>query len=68
MINLLSGAFAAVEIALSSIDKTELKISAELGNRKAKKLLAVVENPTTFFAMTQIYVTFIAFFSLSPYL
>jgi Hemolysins and related proteins containing CBS domains len=63
ILNLISGAFAATEIALSSINKTELKISAELGEQKAKKILAALENPTTFFATTQIYITFIAFFS-----
>lgn len=63
ILNLLSGVFAATEIALSSIDKTDLKISSELGNKKAKKLLITLKDPTSFFATTQIYITFIAFFS-----
>jgi len=59
---LLSGAFSAIEIALSSANRTKLKMLAESGDKKAVRLLATLENPTGFFAVTQLYITFIALF------
>ncbi|MCL2874243.1 MAG: hemolysin family protein [Defluviitaleaceae bacterium] len=60
---LLSGVFSATEIALSSVNRTKLKMKAESGDKKAKRLLVTLENPTGFFAVTQLYITFIALFS-----
>ena len=60
---LLSGVFSATEIALSSVNRSRLKMLAESGNAKAKKLLITLDDPTGFFAVTQIYITFIALFS-----
>jgi len=60
---LISGAFSAAEIALSSANRTKLKMLAESGDKKAKQLLAALEDPTSFFATTQLYITFIAFFA-----
>ena len=60
---LLSGIFSATEIALSSVNRSKLKMLAESGDLKAKKLLVTLEDPTGFFAVTQLYITFIALFS-----
>jgi putative hemolysin len=51
-----------MEIALSSANRTKLNLMAESGDKKAKQLLAAIENPTRFFATTQLYITFIALF------
>jgi len=60
---LLSGAFSATEIALSSANRTKVKTLAESGHKKAKQLWKAIEDPTAFFATTQLYITFIAFFA-----
>ena len=51
-----------MEIALSSANRTKLSMMAENGDKKAKQLLEAIENPTRFFATTQLYITFIALF------
>ena len=51
-----------MEIALSSANRTKLSMMAENGDKKAKQLLDAIENPTRFFATTQLYITFIALF------
>ena len=60
---LLSGAFSATEIALSSASRTKVKMLADSGDKKAKQLWDAIEDPTGFFATTQLYITFIAFFA-----
>ena len=60
---LLSGAFSSMEIAVSSANRTKIKTLAESGDKKAKLLLNAFKDPTSFFATTQLYITFIAFFS-----
>ena len=60
---LISGVFAAMEIALSSSNRTKVMMLAESGDKKAKKLLDAIEEPLSFFATTQIYITFITLFS-----
>jgi len=60
---LVSGVLASSEIAISSSNRNVLKIQAEKGDKKAARLLATIEDPNVFFATTQLYYTFIAFFS-----
>jgi putative hemolysin len=60
---LISGAFSAMEIALSSSNRTKVKMLAESGDKKAIRLLKALEEPIGFFATTQLYITFITLFS-----
>ncbi|MCL2254222.1 MAG: hemolysin family protein [Lachnospiraceae bacterium] len=52
-----------MEIALSSSNRTKVKIFAESGDKKAILLLKALDEPITFFATTQLYITFITLFS-----
>jgi len=60
---LISGILSSSEIALSSSNRNKVKIRADKGEKKAIRLLKTIEKPHTFFATTQLYITFIAFFS-----
>jgi len=60
---LISGVLSSAEIALSSSNRNKVKMQAEAGDKKAKWLLAAIDEPSNFFATTQLYITFIAFFS-----
>jgi putative hemolysin len=60
---LVSGVFSAMEIALSSSNRTKVKVLAESGDKKAGRLLKALEEPISFFATTQLYITFITLFS-----
>jgi len=60
---LISGMLSSSEIALSSSNRNKVKIRADKGEKKAIRLLKTIEKPHTFFATTQLYITFIAFFS-----
>ena len=51
-----------MEIALSSSNRIKVKIHVESGDKKAKQLLDAIENPSSFFATTQLYITFITLF------
>ena len=59
---LISGVLSASEIALSSSNRNKVKMLAEDGDKRASRLLAAIEEPHNFFATTQLYITFIAFF------
>jgi len=58
-----SGVLSSAEIALSSSNRNKVKMLSEAGNQKAARLLAAIDEPSSFFATTQLYITFIAFFS-----
>lgn len=60
---LVSGVFASAEIALSSSNRNKVKMLVDKGEKRAVRLLATIDDPHTFFATTQLYYTFIAFFS-----
>ena len=60
---LISGILSSSEIALSSSNRNKVKLLADKGNKKAVRLLATIDKPNTFFATTQLYITFISFFS-----
>jgi len=63
VLTLISGILASSEIALSSANRNRVKMRAEAGDKKAERLLQVMDEPSSFFATTQLYITFIAFFS-----
>jgi len=58
-----SGFLSSLEIAVSSSNRNKVKMLVEAGDKKAMKLLSTVDEPHKFFATTQLYITFIAFFS-----
>jgi len=60
---LINGILSSSEIAVSSSNRNKIKILADKGNKKALRLLNTIDKPNTFFATTQLYITFIAFFS-----
>ena len=60
---LISGVLSSLEIALSSSNRNKVKMRADAGDKRAVRLLATIDDPHNFFATTQLYITFIAFFS-----
>ncbi|MCL2380829.1 MAG: hemolysin family protein [Treponema sp.] len=60
---LVSGVLSSSEIALSSSNRNKVKMLVDKGNKKAAGLLDTIDKPNRFFATTQLYITFIAFFS-----
>ena len=58
-----SGFLSSLEIAVSSSNRNKVKMLVEAGNKKALRLLSTIDQPHNFFATTQLYITFIAFFS-----
>ncbi|MCL2663141.1 MAG: hemolysin family protein [Oscillospiraceae bacterium] len=52
-----------MEIALSSSNRTKVKVLSESGDKNAGRLLKALEEPISFFATTQLYITFITLFS-----
>jgi len=63
ILTLISGVLSSSEIALSSLNRNKVKMRAEAGDNKAVRLLGVMDEPNSFFATTQLYITFIAFFA-----
>jgi len=63
VLTLVSGILSAAEIALSSANRTRVKIQAEAGDKKSVRLLKAMDELGSLFATTQLYITFIAFFS-----
>lgn len=58
---LLNAFFAATEIAVISLNATKLKARAEDGDKKAGKMLKMVEEPTGFLSTIQIGITLAGF-------
>ncbi len=58
---LINAFFSASEIALISLNKTKVKFKAKKGDKKAKKILHLLENPSTFLATIQIGITLAGF-------
>lgn len=58
---LLNAFFAATEIAVISLNEKKLKARAEDGDRKAVKMLKMVEEPTRFLSTIQIGITLAGF-------
>lgn len=64
-LTLISGFFAASEIAFISLDRMTLEEMSEEGHRRAKKTLGVLENSPKFLNTIQISITLIHFSALS---
>lgn len=64
-LTLVSGFFAASEIAFISLDRTSLEEMAEEGHKRAKKTLSVLENSPKFLNTIQISIMLIHFSALS---
>ena len=60
---LISGVLSSSEIAVSSSNRNKVKILADKGSKRARRLLDTIDKPHSFFATTQLYYTFIGFFS-----
>ena len=60
---LINAFFAASEIAFISLNDAKIDIEAKDGNKKAKKIKKMLENPSKFLATIQIGVTFAGFLS-----
>jgi len=58
---LLNAFFAATEIALISINEKKVRASAEDGDKKAKKMLRILEDPTKFLSAIQVGITLAGF-------
>ena len=58
---LINAFFAATEIAFVSLNDNKVRHMAEEGNKKAKKLLPLIESPTNFLSTIQIGITFAGF-------
>ena len=55
--------FAAAEIAFISLNDAKLDMQAKEGNKKAKSIKKILENPSKFLATIQIGITFAGFLS-----
>ena len=60
---LISGVLSSSEIAVSSSNRNKVKMLADKGDKRAARLLNTLNKPHRFFATTQLYYTFIGFFS-----
>ncbi len=58
---LLNAFFAATEIALISINEKKVQALADDGDKKAKKLLKIIEEPTKFLSTIQVGITLAGF-------
>ncbi len=58
---LLNAFFAATEIALISLNEKKVRASAEDGDKKAKKMLKLIEEPTKFLSTIQVGITLAGF-------
>ncbi len=63
VLTLLNAFFAASEMAMVSVDKKRLNIQAEEGNKKAKMLIEILNEPSRFLSTIQVGITFAGFFS-----
>ena len=60
---LLNAFFAATEIAFISLNDAKIDVMAKEGNKKAKRIKVMLENPSKFLATIQIGITFAGFLS-----
>ena len=57
----LNAFFAATEIAVVSLNENKVKARAEDGDKKAKKMLKMIKNPTGFLSTIQVGITLAGF-------
>lgn len=62
---LVNAFFASAEMALVSLNKNKIKQLAQEGNRKAKILAKLIEEPTKFLSTIQIVITVVGFFAIA---
>ncbi|MDS0524177.1 hemolysin family protein [Clostridium sp. SHJSY1] len=55
--------FSSAEMAIVSLNKNKMKMLADEGNKKAKFLLKLMEEPTRFLSTVQVGITLAGFFS-----
>ena len=60
---LINGYFAASEIAFISLNDAKIDLMVKEGNKKAKKIKKMLQNPSKFLATIQIGITFAGFLS-----
>ncbi len=58
---LVNALFAATEIALISLNENKMRAQAESGDKKARKLLKIIEEPTKFLSTIQVGITLAGF-------
>lgn len=63
VLTLLNAFFAASEMAIVSLNRNKLKMLGEEGNKKAKLILELIEEPTRFLSTIQVGITLAGFFS-----
>ncbi|NMF05269.1 hemolysin family protein [Clostridium beijerinckii] len=63
ILTLVNAFFASAEMAIVSLNKNKLKFLEEEGNKKAKILLKLMEEPTNFLSTIQVGITLAGFFS-----
>lgn len=59
VLTLINAFLAASEIAVVSINKNRIEQKAEDGDKKAKKILKILENPTNFLSTIQVGITLV---------
>ena len=62
---LVNAFFASAEMSIISLNKNKIKQLAQEGNRKAKILAKLIEEPTKFLSTIQIIITVIGFFAIT---
>ncbi|MFW2490179.1 hemolysin family protein [Clostridium chromiireducens] len=63
ILTLINAFFASAEMAIVSLNKNKLKLLEEQGNKKAKLLIKLMDEPTKFLSTIQVGITLAGFFS-----
>jgi putative hemolysin len=63
VLTLINAFFSSAEIAVASVNKTRIKLLAEDGNKRAKLVETLLEEPTKFLSTIQVGITLAGFFS-----
>lgn len=63
ILTLINAFFSAAEMAIVSLNKNKIKILSEEGNKKAKLIQKLLEEPTKFLSTVQVGITLASFFS-----
>lgn len=61
ILTLLNAFFASAEMAIVSLNKNKIKLLADDGNKKAKLLIKLIEEPTKFLSTIQVGITLAGF-------
>lgn len=63
ILTLINAFFAGAEMALVSVNKSKMSVLAEDGNKKARQILKLLEEPTKFLSTIQVAITLSGFFA-----